>query len=84
MIKLEVTPQQVTENLPCNFLENIANPEDGFSNKEYKIDEDEDQITFSLSYDGESELLIEVTDNPKNYDEDKIKSLIFEYFEIEA
>jgi hypothetical protein len=84
MIKLNVTPQQITEDLPYDFLENISSPEDGFSDKEYKIDEDEDQVTFSLSYDGESELLIEVTDNPKNYDEDKIKSLIAEYFAVEA
>ena len=57
LIKLTLTPEQVDNCFPGYV-------EDGFSNKPLTISSDnEGEVTFLISYDGESELLAQITEN---------------------
>lgn len=62
VIKVEVTPEDITATLPSNFLEPENKPTgEGFSDKSLSIpvpdDEDMGSVDYEISYDGESELL---------------------------
>ncbi len=84
VIKIGLTPEQVTNSLPINFIENAGS---GFSDKilgipaAIEVDNIEDAVVkYEISFDGEGELLATVLSKPDAVSADQTVELITEFF----
>jgi hypothetical protein len=81
LIKLNITPEQVWESLPADF--GVKKPEEGFSDKELLVSLSEGDITFIISYDGESELIASSWESGNRIISiEKATSALEQYFEM--
>jgi hypothetical protein len=76
LIKLTLTPEQVSNVFPNE-------PEDGFYNKPLTVSSDnEGEVTFLISYDGESELLAQITENPNELSDQQAQQILEGYLSL--
>lgn len=86
VIKLTLTPEQVYDSLPVDFLTEGTNTGQGFSDKDFDVTVSEDgalddTVKYSISYDGESELLATVIVKPDTVSDDEAENLLRNFFE---
>lgn len=81
-VKLNVSPNDVFESFPTDFLGEGGKPEEGFADKELKIPLPVGELVLDVSYDGESELLAVIKDAPEAFDEDDVKYYLRDFLDI--
>jgi len=83
-IKLELTPEQVFESFPTDFLPDGQKVEHGFADRPLNIPgSNGKEIKYSLSYDGELELIAVVTENPEDLDLQSAKCYLTEFLGLD-
>jgi hypothetical protein len=86
LIKLEVTPEQIDNAaLPVDFMgKDSGDPMNGFSDKELTIEFQDGkatlEVTYEVSYDGESELLASVKEKPQRVSSSSAEDMLREFF----
>lgn len=80
LITLTLTPEQVADSLPVNFLGG-ADVSNGFEDKPFTLPFGEGtSINYEISFDGESELLATVLEKPDSVSEDQAENLLTTFF----
>ena len=84
IIKIEATPEQITESLPEDFLADVPNAEQGFTDRELKVYSavTQQSVTYSLSYDGEGELLGKIASKPDDWSDEDAEEVLVNYLNI--
>lgn len=83
VLKFEITPEKLYNNLTVDFIErNNLTTGQGFSDLDYNL---ADNLKIKVSYDGESELIVEILENKDNLSLDLLsESISTEFLGVEA
>ena len=84
LIKLELTPEEVFESFPADFLGEGGKPEQGFAEKmlDVPISLTDDEIKFEVSYDGELELIAIIRSKPLRITNDEAKEYLLAFLDV--